>query len=211
VPRLPASERRALVLDTACRVFGRGSYRGATTAEIAREAGVTEPILYRHFDSKRALYLACVDESWDRVRSAWEQALARELDPRQWLPELGRAFLAFKEQRAALAGLWAQALAEAGEEPELRRHLRRHLREVHAFLVGVIERAQAAGGVARDRDAEAEAWIFIAIGLIATIGGRLGCLAADDLERIRATRHRWLLAETPSKAKSPGCGSRGSS
>ena len=60
-PRLPAEERRAAVLDTACRVFGRCSYRGATTAEIAREAGVTEPILYRHFDSKRALYLACLE------------------------------------------------------------------------------------------------------------------------------------------------------
>ncbi len=192
--RLPASERRALVLDTACRVFGRCSYRGATTAEIAREAGVTEPILYRHFESKRALYLACVDESWERVRAGWEEALAREPDPREWLPGLGRAFLAFKEQRAALAGLWAQALAEAGDEPELRRHLRRHVREVHEFLVAVIERAQAAGGVARDRDPRAEAWIFIAVGLMATIGGRLGCLGSDDLERIRAARRRWLLS-----------------
>jgi len=210
-PRLPASERRAVVLDTACRVFGRCSYRGATTAEIAREAGVTEPILYRHFDSKRALYLACVDESWARVRTAWEEALAHEPDPRNWLPGLGTAFLAFKEQRAALAGLWAQALAEAGDEPELRRHLRRHVREVHRFLVAVIERAQAAGGVAPDRDPEAEAWIFIAIGLIATIGGRLGCLGSSDLERIRAARRRWLVADAPEKAKSPGCGSRGSS
>jgi AcrR family transcriptional regulator len=193
--RLPASERRAVVLDTACRVFGRYTYRGATTAEIAREAGVTEPVLYRHFDSKRALYLACVDESWERVRTAWQDALARERDPREWLPEMGRAFLEFKEQRAALAGLWVHALAQAGDEPELRKHLRRQLREVHAFVVGVIERAQAAGGVAGERDARAEAWIFIAIGLIATLGGRLGCLAPDDLGRIRAARRRWLLRE----------------
>jgi AcrR family transcriptional regulator len=195
--RLPAGERRAAVLETACRVFGRHSYRGATTAEIARESGVTEPILYRHFESKRALYLACVDESWTRVRTAWEEVLAREPEPRNWLSEMGTAFVAFKEQRAALAGLWAQALAEAGDEPELRRHLRRHLREVHEFVAAVIERAQAAGGVARDRDAGAEAWVFIAIGLLATVGGRLGCLAPDDLERIRATRRRWLLDQTP--------------
>jgi TetR/AcrR family transcriptional regulator len=192
--RLPASERRAAVLDTACRVFGRCSYRNATTAEIAREAGVTEPILYRHFDSKRALYLACVDETWERVRAAWEDALAEEDDPREWLPGMGRAFAAFKDHQAALAHLWAQALADAGDEPELRRHLRRHMREVHEFVVGVIERGQAVDAISADHDADAEAWIFIAVGLLATIAGRLGCLAPEDLERIRITRRRWLTA-----------------
>ncbi len=62
--RLTADERRQAVLDTACRVFAVSSYRGATTAEIAREAGITEPILYRHFGSKRDLYLACLEEAW---------------------------------------------------------------------------------------------------------------------------------------------------
>jgi TetR/AcrR family transcriptional regulator len=190
--RLPASERRAAVLDTACNVFSRCSYRGATTAEIAREAGVTEPILYRHFDSKRALYLACIDETWQRVRSAWEAALAAEPDPAAWLPAMGRAFFEFKEQRVVLANLWAQALAEAGDEPELRRYLRRHLRDVHEFVADVIERAQAGGGVPADRDARAEAWIFVAIGLLATIAGRLGGLPGEDFERIRASRRRWL-------------------
>jgi AcrR family transcriptional regulator len=192
--RLTAEERRAAVLDTACRVFGRCSYRHATTAEIAREAGVTEPILYRHFDSKRALYLACVDETWTRIHAAWEGALAHEDDPANWLHGMSRAFAAFKEHQAALANLWAQALAEAGDEPELRRHLRRHVREVHEYVAGVIARAQRAGAIPRDRDAEAEAWIFLAVGLLATVGSRLGCFGAADLERVRASRRRWLSA-----------------
>src|SRR5207248_11180252 len=62
-PRLAAEERRALLLETACHVFSRGSYRGVTTAEIAREAGVTEPVLYRHFASKRELYFACTHQA----------------------------------------------------------------------------------------------------------------------------------------------------
>ena len=56
--RLPAEERREEIIRAALRVFTATSYAGATTAEIAREAGVTEPILYRHFASKRALWLA---------------------------------------------------------------------------------------------------------------------------------------------------------
>ncbi|MDQ2909540.1 MAG: TetR/AcrR family transcriptional regulator, partial [Actinomycetota bacterium] len=58
--RLSAKDRRAAVVETACRVFAKSSYHGSTTAQIARETGVTEPVLYRHFASKRELYLACL-------------------------------------------------------------------------------------------------------------------------------------------------------
>ena len=64
--RLPAEQRKAAVLDCACGIFSTGSYRGTTTAQIARLAGVTEPVLYRHFASKRDLYLAVLEESWRR-------------------------------------------------------------------------------------------------------------------------------------------------
>ena len=83
-------ERRAAVLDTACRIFSKGSYRGTTTAEIARESGVTEPILYRHFSSKRELYLACLDQAWERMRSSWEAAIEADPDPTNWMPTMAR-------------------------------------------------------------------------------------------------------------------------
>lgn len=190
--RLPASERRAAVLDTACRVFARCSYRGATTAEIAREAGVTEPILYRHFASKQALYLACIDDAWARVRRAWEEAVAAEPDPRAWMPAMASAYLQFREQRSAVATLWLHALTESGDDPEIRKYLRRHLRDVHEFVAGVLRRCQEAGAVPSDRDPRAEAWIFVAIGLLVAVTGRLGGLPAEDLERIRASRRAWL-------------------
>jgi TetR/AcrR family transcriptional regulator len=191
-PRLPAEERRAAVLDTACRVFARGSYRGATTAEIAREAGVTEPILYRHFASKQALYLACIETAWQRVQAAWDEAVANEPDPRAWMQAMAEAFFEFKEQRSAVAQLWLQALTESGDDPEIRRYLRRHLRDVHAFVAEVVTRCQAAGAIPAERDPRAEAWIFVAVGLLTAVAGRLGGLPANDLERIRAARRAWL-------------------
>jgi TetR/AcrR family transcriptional regulator len=189
--RLPASERRAAVLDTACRVFARCSYRGATTAEIAREAGVTEPILYRHFASKQALYLACIDEAWGRMRAAWEEAVGAEPDPAGWLPAIGRAFFELWEKEL-VARLWLQALTDVDDEPDVRRFLGRQLREVHAFVADVLGRAEEACAVPAGRDARAEAWIFVAVGLLAAVAGRLGALAPDDLERIRAARRAWL-------------------
>jgi AcrR family transcriptional regulator len=191
-PRLAAMERRAAVLDTACRIFSKGSYRGTTTAEIARESGVTEPILYRHFSSKRELYLACLDQAWERMRSSWEAAIEADPDPTNWMPSMARSFFEQKEQKVVLSNLWIQALAEASEDPEIRKHLRRNLKEVHDFAAGVIRRCQEAGCVPAERDADAEAWIFLSLSLLGAIGRRLGGLVEGEFERIRDSRRRWM-------------------
>ena len=190
--RLPAAERRRGLIDAARCVFATGSYRGATTAEIAREAGVSEPILYRHFGSKRELYLACLEQAWGELRAAWEQALEQS-EPGEWLRAMGRVSAARRERKGFLAKLWIQAVSEAGEDAEIRRYLRRHIREVHAFVADVVRRAQAEGAIPEDRDASAEAWIFLAVGLLATFGERLGgLLSADDLASIAEARSRWV-------------------
>jgi AcrR family transcriptional regulator len=59
--RLPPAERRELVLEAAGRLFGEHGYAHVTLDEIAAAAGVTKPVLYRHFDSKKALYLALLE------------------------------------------------------------------------------------------------------------------------------------------------------
>ena len=63
--RLPVPERRALIVEAAGRLFGERGYEGARLDEIAAAAGVTKPIVYRHFDSKRHLYLALLDRHRD--------------------------------------------------------------------------------------------------------------------------------------------------
>ena len=190
--RLSAKERKAAVLDCACGIFSGGSYRGTTTAEIARRAGVTEPILYRHFPSKRDLYLAVLEESWSRLRLLWESAIEAEPDPRYWLGAMGHAYLEARDSTVHCADLWIQALTEASDDPEIRKYLRRHMREVHDFAADVIRRSQAAGGIVKDRDPSAEAWIFISIGLLSTLGRRLGSVLEEDFEGILQSRRRWM-------------------
>jgi AcrR family transcriptional regulator len=193
--RLTAQERRAAVLATACRVFSKGSYRGATTAEIARESGVSEPVLYRHFASKRDLYLSCLEAAWNRVRTLWEETLAAETDPKEWVTALGRAYLQLqaRDEKILLVNLWIQALTEASEDPTIRRYLRRQVREVHDFAADVIRRSQRAGGIDPDRDADAEAWIFISLGLLTTMDRRLGGVVGGEFENVIASRRRWML------------------
>jgi AcrR family transcriptional regulator len=56
--RLPADERRSLIEDAAARLFADQGYAATRLDQIASAANVTKPVLYRHFDSKKALYLA---------------------------------------------------------------------------------------------------------------------------------------------------------
>jgi AcrR family transcriptional regulator len=193
--RLSAEERKTTVLECACQIFAKGSYHGATTAEIARTAGVTEPILYRHFSSKRDLYLACLTEAWRECRAMWEAAVAGEPDPGLWIGAMGHSYLAAKDKRGNVANLWVQALTEASDDPEIRRFIRRHMREVHAFVADVVRSAQEKGGILPDRDPDAEAWVFISIGLLGTVSKRLGGLVDDDFPRIFASRRQWMTGK----------------
>jgi AcrR family transcriptional regulator len=203
--RLSAPERRAAVVETACRVFAKSSYHGSTTAQIARETGVTEPVLYRHFSSKRELYLVCLRVAWERLRTLWEKALTAEPDPSAWLGTLGKTYLqARAADRVIVVDLWIQALTVAADDPEIRRGLREQVREVHDFVAGVIRRAQESGGIKPERDPDAEAWIFISLGLLTTIDRRLGNLVGDEFDDVVASRRTWMTGSPPSSEPSRG-------
>jgi len=58
---MSSEDRRAVILDTACKLFAEKGYRGTTTRELAAAAGVTEPVLYEHFRTKGDLYSAIIE------------------------------------------------------------------------------------------------------------------------------------------------------
>lgn len=60
--RMSAAERRSQILLAALREFALKGYHGTSMNDVAASAGVTKPVLYQHFDSKRALYLSLIDE-----------------------------------------------------------------------------------------------------------------------------------------------------
>jgi AcrR family transcriptional regulator len=192
--RLPAAARRRAVVETAARLFAESSYRGTTTAEIAGAAGVSEPILYRHFASKLELYLAVLDHVWERVRAGWEKTLAAAPDACAAVDEIGREHVSVRSAKLQLAELWVQALTEAADDAELRRHLRRHMSEVHDFVASMLRRGQEQGAIAAGRDAEAEAWIMLAVGMLGMVGRRVGLLGDEELAKVRAARLDWLRA-----------------
>lgn len=68
--RLSASDRREQLLEVAIESFATRGYHNTSMNDVAFAAGVTKPVLYQHFDSKRALYMALLDEVGKRITTA---------------------------------------------------------------------------------------------------------------------------------------------
>ena len=81
--RLTAEQRRGQLFAVALELFAQRGYRATTMDDIAEAAGVTKPLLYQHFLSKRALYLELVDTVADTMLEAIGKAAAAAVGPRQ--------------------------------------------------------------------------------------------------------------------------------
>jgi len=64
---MPAAERREQLLAVALDVFAGEGYHQTSMNQIAEAAGITKPVLYQHFASKRELYLALIEEAGGRL------------------------------------------------------------------------------------------------------------------------------------------------
>ncbi|MBC7643502.1 MAG: TetR/AcrR family transcriptional regulator [Thermoleophilia bacterium] len=193
--RMPAAERRPEVLDAATHVFAERGWGGATTAAIAQLADINEALVFRYFGSKQALYPACIDASWERVEQSCEALLAAETDvARHWrMP--GRTFIALTRDAPHVARLWARALAETTGIPAVDNHLAASMRRAHEYVVVLLERSQAAGGIAGDRDLRAEAWMIVALGWLGITSERLGPDVTGEFDGVLRSHRSWLTGD----------------
>ncbi len=73
--RLTASERRSAVERAATDLFAQNGYTATTLDQIAARAGVTKPMLYRHFESKQELFMTLLERHRDQLAAAPLDAL----------------------------------------------------------------------------------------------------------------------------------------
>jgi AcrR family transcriptional regulator len=159
----PAEVRRETLVEAAIRVFARTSYRAAGTAEIAREAGVAEPTIYRHFDSKRDLYLAALRRCGTIVQERFARIDEQTPLAHEALAAMGAWYREAMETDPVYLRLRQRALAET-DDPEIQLLLRDTYEEILAIFTRVVKRGQEQGTIKRAIDAPAAAWLFLAIG-----------------------------------------------
>ena len=133
IPRQTADERREAVLEAAAREFSRKGLHGASTDAIAKDAGISQPYLFRLFGTKKELYLATTARRWRRpTRSSSEPRAARAA--RRRCTRWARRTPGLIEDRERLQ-LMLQCFAGC-EDPDVREGVRRVWRD----LVELVER-----------------------------------------------------------------------
>lgn len=162
--RLPAAQRKEQLLDTAVALFADRGYAGATTADLAKAAGVTEPIIYRHFESKKALFIAVIERTSELTMGTWERQLRTAKDPAQRLRRLIGANPMVSDRGRGIYRVIVQAMMEI-EDPDILAAIQRHVQRIHAFVTSEVVHAQDTGQVSKRFSPEVTAWTLLHLGL----------------------------------------------
>lgn len=114
--RLTAAARREVIAAAAAELFAERGYRGASIEEIARRSGVTPPVVYEHFASKRALYRALLESHYAELREVWREHFQNDDPPGE---RIARSFDAWFSYVEAHPFAGRVLFRDGGGDPEI--------------------------------------------------------------------------------------------
>ena len=167
--RRSAAERRGEIIEIAIEHFAMKGYNGTSTDVVAKEAGISQPYLFRLFHTKRELFLACHEVMHGRIAETFAEA-ARGLPVEERMPAMGEAYTDLLADRTSL--LFQMQSYAASADPEIQARVR----ERYADLVRQVGEATGAE--------PADLWSFFAHGML------LNVIAALNLE-VLAPSEEW--------------------
>lgn len=159
--RLPARERRRQILIAAIRVFARGGFHGATTKEIAAEAGVAEALIYRYFESKQALFVEAMRLTASRMIRDVEAIFEKNRDAPD--AAIGEILLYFKttiEQHEEFAKMVFVITAEL-DNPQIRDIYLPFQEAALTSIENAISRWKEEGRISTHVPGRATAWVIL--------------------------------------------------
>lgn len=147
----------------ATKVFARFGYDATTTAAIAEAAGITEPILYRHFGSKQELFIAITREMSSQTLAHWRKLIGDIDDPAEQLREIARRFPVHLKKLANAYRVIHSALTTSRDRQVLA-VLREHYMQIEEFFCSIISRGIERGDF-HAADTKTPCWLLINTGL----------------------------------------------
>jgi len=162
--RLKAPQRRDQLMEVATKLFARNGYEATTTAAIALAAGVTEPILYRHFKSKQELFVAIVKSVSAKTIRHWESLIANISDPADQLRKIASQFPQHMDHLEDAYHVLHGALATSRDKKVLA-VMKEHYNQIEKFFVRLISEGQKSGGFRKNVQPKAAAWQLIVSGI----------------------------------------------
>ena len=182
-PRLRKAERKRQLLATAKHLFVTHGYTATTTEKIAQAAGVSEPVLYRHFESKKALFLEVLREVREATLNRWRAETATLTDPLAKLHAIADMYLGTTREHAVEFRIMHRTLMETDDD-EVLAFLRSFYLDSEALLAEVIGEGQQAGVFRRELDPRVGAWELIRSALGYTLTLPLGIPLYEEPDHV---------------------------
>jgi AcrR family transcriptional regulator len=164
MPRLKAAQRREQLMEVATKVFAKWGYNAATTAAIAAAAGVTEPILYRHFSSKQELFVAITRAMSRQTVRHWHELTADSTSATEKIRTIAREFPNHIRRSEDAYHVIHGALSTSRDRKVLV-VMKEHYAQIENFFRTIIEDGQKAGEFRSDLDVKVPAWQLINLGI----------------------------------------------
>ena len=181
--RMRKADRKQHLLSHAKQLFVSLGYQATTTEKIAAAAGVSEPVLYRHFDSKKGLFLEVLRDIRAATLERWQAAQAKIEEPVAKLHAIGEMYLGATREHALELRIMHRTLMETDDQ-EILAFLRSFYLDSETMLARVISDGQHAGVFRRTLDPRVGAWEFIRTALGYTLTLPLGIPLYEEVDYV---------------------------
>ena len=171
--RLPAAKRKQSILKAAERCLARKGYYNCTTADIAAEADITEPVLYQHFRDKRDLVDSLRSSAVEDISNYVTRRVVKKKTPLEGLQEAAEAVFDYTVRHRSKMRAYYYSIPELGKGG-LRRSPVERLHRLHEAVSFMLEEAQRQGAAVKEMSAPDFAWSLIALVEIVYIANALG-------------------------------------
>lgn len=152
--------RQAELVAAALSLAAEQSPGDITTAALANAVGISQGAVFRHFDSKEAIWLAAIDHVQSELMERLENAARGLSDPMQALRAMFLAHAAFAADHPGAPRVIFHELQHPGDSP-LKGKVRRLMREYRQRLLTPLRRARDLGRLSPRTDPETAVILFI--------------------------------------------------
>jgi len=159
--RQTGDARREQIVHAALKIIAMRGVSGLTTAVLAREAGISEANLYRHFRNKSEIYMATVGEIRERITRNLDQVLAGSSDPVTVLKRFFALQVELMEKNNGIPRLMFSE--ELHVHKNMRDSILRTMYSVSETLASMVRDGQKKGTIRRDIDAMNTVLMLVAL------------------------------------------------
>lgn len=162
--RLPAEKRRKQIVKCAVRVFARSNYRKTRVADIAAEAGISEAMIYKHFPSKKSIFIEILHDMSERMIARLREEGNKEEDALEGIRNMAKTFYKLIVSHSDEVKVQFQAISEIDDE-EIADRLHQDHEDYMRFIRTVIERGVRQGTVRKDLDVDTMILLLDGVGI----------------------------------------------